>query len=169
LPHLEKILKQGFIYSGKYLPDNEIRLGGWEKLPYVYCNIYFDDIKNLPYSFGYGLIISADIIKDQGMILNKTWSVHPTSDSIYIKPHDIDYNQKIKLVKEQVSRLSDLLPAMMNHEVLIKDKIDLHKYLRTLVLPGLENPYGNIQEILNDNGYHNIKIFSNLPDAKDIY
>jgi len=45
LPHLEKILKQGFILSGRYLCDDETILGGWEKLPYIYCNIYLMILK----------------------------------------------------------------------------------------------------------------------------
>jgi hypothetical protein len=171
-PHLEKILKQGYILSGKYLPDTETRLGGWEKLPYVYCNIYFDDIKNLPYSFGYSLIINPKIIRDHGMIFNIGWKVHPAENSIYIKPNDIDHDKKINFIKEYIKNpiSSSTLPPMMTHEVLIKDKIDVHKYLIGLILPGLETGYGGIQKILNENGYENIKIFttSNLPDAKDL-
>jgi hypothetical protein len=122
LPHLEDILKQGYILSSRYLPDDKTRLGGWEKLPYVYCNIYFDSIKNLPHSFGYSFIIHPKIVKDQGMIFNKGWAVHPNKNSIYVKPNDADYDKKINLIKEFIknSTVPSILPPMMNHEVLIK-------------------------------------------------
>lgn len=127
---VEKILKQGYILSGRYLPDNETRLGGWEKLPYIYCNIYFDDIKNLPYSFGYSLILDPKIIRECGIIFNKGWYVHPQDESIIIKPNDIDYDKKINMIKEFIKNRAGSLtnmPEIMTHEVLIKDKIDIHK------------------------------------------
>lgn len=36
------------------------------------------------------------------------------------------------------------------------------------VLPSMEGMYDNIQKILNEYGYTNIKIFTTLPDAKDL-
>lgn len=171
MPHLEKMLKQGYILSGRYLPDSETRLGSWEKLPYVYCSIYFDDIKNMPQSFGYSLVIHPKIIKDKGIIFNKGWWVHPTKTSIFIKPNDIDYDKKMNLIEEHV-KIPFPHIAMMNHEILIKDKIDLHKYLIALILPGEDGPiHDKIQKILEDNKYNNIKIFttSNLPDFKDLF
>lgn len=177
--HINKILEQGYIYSGRYLPDDETRLGGWEKLPYVYCNIYFDDVKNLPHSHGYTLILHPKIIKDKGIIFNKGWAVHPTKDSIFIKPNDENYDEKINLIKELVKNPTYLpkydnkpnpLHPIMHHEVLIKDKIDVHKYLIGLLLPGLEGMSDNIQQILDKNGYKNIKIFttSDLPNVKEL-
>jgi len=178
LPHLKKILKTGYIFSGKYLPDEDIRLGGWEKLPYVYCNIYFDDIKNLPFSHGYSLIIDPIIIKEKGIIFNKGWKVHPTEDSIQIKPNDPDYDNKINLIKELVENpshlpenIKNIMPGFMHHEILIKDHIDLHKYLIGVIIPGMEGFDDDIRQILNENGYKDIKIFtsSNLPDTKDLF
>ena len=169
---IEKMLKQGYILSGRYLPDTETRLGGWEKLPYVYCNIYFDDIKNLPHSFGDTLIIHPKIIKERGIIFNKGWKVHPDKDSIFIKPNDIEYDNKINMIKEFIEnpiKIRDNMPEIMIHEVLIKDKVDLHKYLIGLILPGT-GTYDNIQKILDENGYKNIKIFtaSDLPEFKNL-
>ncbi len=183
LPHIEKILKQGYILSGKYLADDETRLGGWEKLPYIYCNIYFDDIKNLPYSFGYSLIIDPLIIKECGIVFNKGWKVHPNEDSINIKSHDTDYDKKIAAIKEFIKYPEQYsffaktpdgkvrLPPMMVHEVLIKDKIDVHKYVIGLVLPGMAEMTDSIQKILDENMYDKIKIFttSDLPNAKEIF
>lgn len=173
-PHLKKILEQGYIYSGKYLPDDETRLGGWEKLPYIYCNIYFDDIKNLPHSFGYTLIINPKIIIDKGIIYNIRWHVHPNKDSIYIKPRDIDYDEKINLIKELVKNPPQApnnlkLPEFMQHEILIKDKIDIHKYLSGIILPNMEGFDDNIKDILKKNNYNNVKIFTKLPDTKDLF
>ncbi|XWV25434.1 hypothetical protein QJ856_gp0328 [Tupanvirus deep ocean] len=171
--HLKKILQQGFILSGRYLPDDETRLGGWEKLPYVYCSIYFDDIKNLSHSFGYSFIIDPRIIWDSGMIFNKGWMVHPTNDSIIIRPHDVDYDNKINSIKEYIKNPPGPitnLPPIMAHEVLIKDKIDVRKYVVGLILPGFEGIGNDIQKILEEGGYKNIKIFHkpNLPNAKEL-
>lgn len=174
LPHMEKILKQGYILSGKYLSDDEIRLGGWEKLPYVYCSIYFDDIKNLPHAFGYSLIINPIIIKECGIIFNDGWQVHPGDNSIQIKPHDDDYDKKMIMIKNSIKKPKGFkinLPEIMRHEVLIKDKIDVHKYVIGLLLPGMDEQTDMIQKILDENKYKNIKIFTtaNLPNAKDLY
>lgn len=180
LPHLEKALSQGYIYSGRYLPDSETRLGGWEKLPYVYCNIYFDDIKNLPHAFGYTYILHPSIIKSEGIIFNKGWLVHPTNTSITIKPKDPDYDIKIAEIKSLVEnptylpKISDgkiTLPGIMQHEILIKNKINLHKYLIALLLPGFEGiQKDNMQKFLENEKYTNVKIFttSDLPSTKDL-
>lgn len=180
LPHLKKALIDGYIYSGKYLPDSETRLGGWEKLPYVYCNIYFDDIKNLPYSHGYTYVLHPFIIKSEGIIFNKGWQVNPTKDSIIVKPNDPDYDAKMAEIKSLVENPTYLhkingeirTHPFMHHEILIKDKIDLHKYLIALILPGVEGiQKDNMQKLLENEKYTNVKIFapsSDLPPSTDL-
>lgn len=168
--HLETMLQQGFIYSGRYLPPETIRLGGWEKLPYIYCSIFFNDLHNLPYSFGYSLILNPSIILNEGIIFNKGWNVHPTEDSIIIQPNDPMYNNKIQQIHDYLEKPNkpSMIPALMHHEVLIKNKIDLHKYLVALILPGMDFGYENISNILNENNYNNISIFTELPSLDEL-
>lgn len=77
---------------------------------------------------------------------------------------------QIKKFAENLTGFQSQMPEIMTHDVLIKDKIDVHKYLVGLILPGTDGMYDNIQNILNEYGYKNIKIFttSKLPDLKDL-
>lgn len=178
LPHFDKILESGFIFSGKYLPDEEIRQRGWEKLPYVYCHIYYDDIKNLPFAHGYSFIIDPMIILDKGMIFNKGWHVHPNKDSIIIKVNDSNFDNKMNEIRELLinpTYVPEILRKLrgpyrfMDHEILIKDSIDLHKYLIAVIIPNIVN-IDTYEQELNEKGYKNVKIFttSTLPDIKDL-
>lgn len=177
LPNLESILNDGYIFSNIYLPHEKKRLSGWESLSYVYCNIYFDKLKNLPHNFGYSVILHPKIIENEGIIFNKGWLVHPTEDSIFIEPHDPKIKIKINEIKKIIKNPTKLaetminLPSMMQHEVLIKDKIDLHKYLLGIIVVNLDiSLIEKIKNIIKIKKYKNVKFITDgkLPSFKEL-
>lgn len=177
LPNLESILNDGYIFSNRFLPHDKKRLSGWESSSYIYCNIYFDKLKNLPYSFGYSVILHPKIIEEEGIIFNKSWRVHPTKDSIYIKPYDPKIKTKINQIKNFIKNPTKLaetmirLPPMMHHEVLIKDKIDLHKYLLGIIVFDFDiSLIEKYKNIIKNKKYKNVRFIMNgkLPSFNEL-
>ena len=139
-------------------------------MPYIYSNIYFLKLKNLPHSFSYSLIIDPKIIKEQGIIFNKGWKVHPSVDSIQINPHDTQISSKINQIQKYVKEnMTSWLPPFMQHEVLIHDKIDLGKYLLAVVIFDITE-ISKIKRIIKDTLYSDIKILigNTLPSYSEL-
>ena len=165
LKRLYNILKEGKIYANKYIDKKFIRLAGWERLPYVYTNIFFNDLQNIETSFGISLILHPKILYEQVSIFNEKWQVHPTEESIYLNPFDgkKSIDEKLNLIKLKISKNlneKNKVLQIMNHELLFIARICLDDYLIGILCPGCNmNEIIKIQNLLKKYKYENVKIF----------
>ena len=133
--NLLAVLKDGNLRPGKDLPKKRRIFSGGEPLEYIYGNIQFTDIKNLPYYGSIVLILNPKIIKDYGVIFNQGWFKSPTNTSIYVRKDDTEENKskKIQEIKDYVANPTyyknapnpDIISAHMAHELLFDTPIPL--------------------------------------------
>lgn len=96
LNNIYSILKDGKIKLGKDVKQDQRMHSGNTPLPYIYANIYFNDIKNLSHP---------KIINDYNIIFNEGWTSFPSNNIIL--------NQKnIKKVKKFVKNPTSLTPLV---------------------------------------------------------
>ena len=166
IENLKQILETGIIYPGKYLTEDQLRLSGESKSEYVYCHMYFDDLKNLPHSFGISLILHPNIACDNGFVFNKGWRVSPDDDSIVVTKNDANYADKITEIRQFIKN-PDSLPekvrqiSFMDHEVLFDHPIMLTSD-NVLGIMGLFDSIDldSVREIVNRKHY-NTRLYDN--------
>ena len=119
-----KILKSGYLYAGFYTKN--YRLFGRPEAKYVYFTLYDP---NNPHKFGYNFFISDRILYHRSFRHSLGWH-----------SEDSDVNTKVKYPKDNIKKIlaeitSHIINlvgsarAWMGHEILIKKKVNLHKYL----------------------------------------
>ena len=74
--NLFKILKDDIMKRVKDVEKKRRHLGGPDPSDYVYGNIYFDDIKNIPSLGAITLIFHPDIINKYGTIFYRLWAIN---------------------------------------------------------------------------------------------
>jgi len=175
IKNLYKILETGKLTAGKNVP-NMRNLSGWELLDYIYCLIYFDDLKNLPVAWGVAtIILHPKILNKYGAIFNKGWSVHPTEDSIIINKEDDNIDTKLKEIKDYLKNYKSPsefeMPEIMQQEVLFKEDIPLDNNILAIVCTNCSNHVmKKIKKIIKGKPYSNVKILTNniLPKLDDL-
>ena len=70
---IKHILNDGVLYPGKYLYPVQRKFCG-EECPsdYIYTNIYFEDIKNIDYTWGASVILHPKIMLAGGLLYGCT-------------------------------------------------------------------------------------------------
>jgi len=166
---IENILKSGTIKLGTHTKERNFYKNNMASLPYVYCNIEFDDVpininNNYPLLFPYILLIHPKIIINHNLIFNKQWSISPTSDSIYINKEDNFNKNKKKLeeIKKSLIKIKNKTEFRQNyHEILFKEDINLKDNLLGIIYKYNEDKT-YILELLKKYNYKNIKIYNNI-------
>lgn len=153
---LISILNDGYIFTGA---ETDARnFSGYETEPYVFCNVYFDKIKNIKAFTGVSLLIHPKIILTHNVEFGKGWG---GNTAMTFKPNDpikiIKKNIKtmVKLVKYPEELQKDLHPTHQ-HEIRIDSKIKLDDYLLGIVCH--TEQFDIIKDIINKK-YKNIKIY----------
>jgi hypothetical protein len=130
---LKTILEDGFIRPGKDVDPKFWKLhGSMEAANFIYANIYFNDLKNLPLTILYSFVLHPKILYDFDIVFNQSWKVEPTDDSIRINKSDSEQikNNKIRKIKKSIADSEgSFLPEIMRHEILISDKISVKDYV----------------------------------------
>jgi hypothetical protein len=173
--NIYKILKDKYIKSSS--KTKNISMGG-EQLPYIYSNIYFNDIKNIKEINCMLFIISPFIIFDMDVYFNQGWSVYPDKNSkLNLKKSDsIDVLlKKINKIKKIIDNPKDLGDMFLNlptrtHECLFPKNISLEDHLLGIVCYKCD--VKKIRKLLKGTAIENVKIFSNgegLPSLKDLF
>ena len=177
-------------YIEDILKSNKIKIGTnsgnmnysytKELLPYVYCNIEFDNVPinhrtELPL-FHYILLLHPKILyENETIIFNKEWQIDPNEDSIYINKEDTDdiKKNKIKEIKNQLKEFKKRVEKSLGqnsfdqnyHEVLFTKDINLKDNLIGIVC---NNQFFNyteyIEELLKKYEYNNIKIYDKITE-----
>ena len=177
LKNFKNILKSGQIKLGSNIPIKDKFLSGFVNEPYVFTNIYFEDLDNLDDFKDLSLIIKPKIINSQSIEFVGGWGnfsiakINP-NDSESVKIEKI--NQMKKFIEKPYNLPNILLecPRFMQHEVRFTKPIDINKYLEGVVIyytnnDELEKKLKKVKKLLKKYNLDNINIFSH--DKKIIY
>ena len=121
--NLLDILKTGKLMANKYLPPEKRRMSGDNDKDHVFATITQKSHMNID-NFGYGLIFSKKLLKENKFYFNSSWAAYPHDNSIIFVPNDPDYQSKISSVFD-ILRTHDY---PYKHEILFEDEVSL-KYL----------------------------------------
>ena len=128
-PHIKniyKILKSGYLKPG--IKTGIVRMWGW-KNPSKYIYLMFYDITRgiMPH-----LELDSNLLLENIAYLNNSWGGEPHKNSIRIDGSKLNKKQlKEILTKYRNYQKKD---GMSEHEILLKNDIDLVKYLRKITL-----------------------------------
>jgi len=176
--NLKNIIKSGYIKLGSDIPIKDKFLSGCEDEPFVFSNIYFDDLDNLEFFNDLSLIIKPEIIENQQIIFIGGWG---NIEVLQILPSDdIQLKQeKILRIKNYITEpygLPDIVlnsPKSRQHEVRFTEPIDIHKYLEGISIyysdqDELNEKFQKIKKILTKYNLEDIKIYSTNKNIIDI-
>lgn len=136
-PNLKGIITDGQIRLGSDIPEEQKFLSGYVDEPYVFANIYFDQLENLKWFGNYSLIFSSKIILDQDVEFIGGWGnsyitiTHPSDNAKQLE-------KKLDLVKKFIAKPEGLpkivleAPPYHHHEVKFNKPIQIDKYLRAI-------------------------------------
>lgn len=169
--NFKNIIKSGQIKLGSDIPIKDKFLSGFIDEPYVFTNIYFEDLDNLEEFKDLSFIIKPEIIDSQPIEFIGGWGNISIEK---IKPNDskLVKIEKINQMKNFIENPHDLpnivleSPKFMQHEVRFSNPIDIHKYLEGVVIGGytnhdeLEIKLKKIIKLLKKYNLENIKVFS---------
>lgn len=168
--NFKNIIKTGYLKLGSDIPVKHKNLSGYVDEPYVFANIYFEDLDNLEWFCDLSLIIKPEIINSQIIQFIGGWGNLLVTE---INPQETKSEKIIKIneFKEYIINpygLPDILlqaPKYRQHEVRFTSPINLHQYLDGVVIY-----YGNedelvkkvkrIKKLLKKYNFENIKIYS---------
>lgn len=171
LKNFKNILKTGQIKLGSDISEKDKYLSGYEDEPYVFTNIYFDDLDNLEWFNDFTFIIKPEIINSQPIHFVGGWGgviiakMEP-SDSESEKLNKI--NQMKKFIEKPYGLPNIVLeaPKYLQHEVRFTKPIDIHKYLEGIVISGYKNEnelkkkLKYMKKLLKKYHFEHIKIYS---------
>ncbi len=168
--NFKNIIKSGEIKLGTDIPVDDKYLSGYVDEPYIFANIYFEDLDNLEAFNDLSFIINPNIIDTQTIELIGGWGNILVTK---IEPQDskTEKIQKINIFKEYIKNphsLPDIVlqsPKYRQHEVRFSSPIDIHKYLDGIVIYSnndeeLKIKIKKIKKILKKSNLKNIKIYS---------
>nr|WBF71210.1 hypothetical protein [Megavirus caiporensis] len=192
--NLKDILESGIIYPGKYLKRDQQKLTVDSE--FVYANIYFEDLNNIPNLPDFGLLIHPKILYENGMYFHKGWT-GPKEGDIHIKTTNtpIQISKKLKQIREFIKNPLSLpkiiqnFPGTHHHEVYFDHPIKLNsenligivcnycdkaeynfetweKYQDTT-----DKPLRKLKKIIEGKPYYNVKVITQnypLPELKDL-
>jgi hypothetical protein len=148
-PGIEKILKildDGYIKLGTDVDEKYRVYTGANGTNYIFCNIYFPDIKNMSYWWtftnGVGLILHPKLLYNNGAIFNKGWQGGPytTKNNGFVIDKNDNYKTKrrtLMKIKKWLKNPHDIKEILqknehMNHEIIFNKQIPI-KYIIGIV------------------------------------
>lgn len=152
LKNLKNILKEGLIKLGSDIPIEDKYLSGYEDEPYIFANIYFEDMDNLEWFNDYSLIIKPEIIDYQQVMMiggwgNKEIGIINPSDNKEVKIQKLEQMKKYVLNPQDLPEILLSSPKYMQQEVRFTSPIDIKKYLEGISI-GYENEKERDEKIL---------------------
>lgn len=145
--NLKDILESGIIYPGKYLRKDQQKLTIDSE--FVYANLYFEDLNNIPNLPNFGLLIHPKILYENGMYFHKGWTCDcvniiytirrnpngtgPKEGDIHIKTTNTpkQISKKFKQIREfirnplSLPKIIQNFPGTHHHEVYFNHPIKL--------------------------------------------
>jgi hypothetical protein len=184
LSNLKSILKNGILKISSNV--NNINYGDSlyendKKPPYLYCQIVFDDMKELnkdrDYSSIYSLLLHPKILFDNNAIFNKQWEGFPIKknqatkhimESININKND-NYENKIKNIKKIKNIIKEKLIENKlheeKHEFIFTKDIKIKNYLIGILYnKHYKEDIQIVNNILKKYGYNNIPIYYDIKE-----
>ncbi len=179
--NLESILTSGKIKLGSEIPIEQKYLSGFENEPYIFANIYFDDLKNLKHGTEYSLIISPKILGEHDIIVNAGWGNYEI-EKILSSDDSGTVDSKLKLVRKFIKNPTGLpkmlldYPSYRLHEVKFNKPIDVQKYVKGIAIynhdeKDFNSKVSKIKKILEKTGLTDIKVFdgNKLPSYSKVF
>jgi hypothetical protein len=168
-------LKDGYIRLGKDLPKKYRVLGGYEPLNEIYGNILFDDLYKKQIYWGPTFIIKPEIVEKYDVGLRFGWqgdeTLVKTSDSNNIFWKKIDAMHKfLKEAKLKVKLGTGKITKRelhWQHEVVFRKKINIKKYVSTIIGDFFTNEELEIIRKIIDKKKYNIKIIKRDNSKKE--
>ncbi len=175
--NFKNIIKDGKIKIGSDIPIGDKYFSGYVDEPYIFANIYFNDLDNLEWFNDLSFIIKPEIIDSQSVELIGGWGnlfidkIEP-NDSKLVKIKKINKIKKFIVKPYGLPNIVLENPKFMQHEVRFNAPIDIYKYLEGISInytdqDELKIKIKRIKKILKKYNLENIKIFSY--DKKILY
>lgn len=173
---LLNILKTGVIKGGMYVDKKYRMFSGVDDNvnDSVFCSIYFDDLKNIPFTFSISLLFSPKILKELPFAFGKGWGFQPMFE--IFKPYDkkTEFTKKLKKIRKYIKNpdLPEKLkeqPGLFHHELFTSKEVEINKYLVGIICYcDDEKSVEKIKKAIKKSGLKNIKLFrTNIPPSYD--
>jgi hypothetical protein len=155
-----KILKDGYLYASSETKISGLYPGGL--LDYVYFSL-FGSVKDIHVMAGVNFILDIKILYDQpfryayswtGNDMNKNIEANPKNDNIDDILYELDKHIKTSIEQDPYE--------IGNHEILIKEKVDLNKYLVAICCS--KKISSNAKKYIKKY-YPNVKIIDQIPNS----
>jgi hypothetical protein len=157
ISNLYKILKSGYLKSGKEVGKRRL-IGNDLNEPlseYIFLTLLIPGyLQVLPH-----FELNTNLLLDNVSYLSTGWNAKPTKVSVKINGSVINNKQLTKILNTYLKYMKDYY---YNHEILVENKIDLKKYLKTIRIDNCMKKYKTCTKILNllKKEYPDVKIVS---------
>ena len=162
------ILTDGIIYPGKDLKYEQRNFAADKSSEYVFTNIYFEDLKNLPGPKQYSFILHPKILYKYGFYFNEQWKGDVMEDSLCVNTFDSPKQiiHKLNIIRKFLTGppFSEWIEInnLMSHEILFDHPIDLSdgNLLAIVCRNATQNQLNEIRKIIKNKPYKNVLIIT---------
>jgi len=153
-----KILSDGYLYSSTYSEQQGI---SGVPLQYVYFTLLGD---NISFHGGVNFIISTDILFERSFRYALSWIGSHINETTKVNYKFNDVNKVLDKINLYIDNIKKMDPdhSIMSHEILLKKKINLHRYLVAICC---RKKLSSDIIIFIKNHYPNVKILDTFPKS----
>lgn len=172
---LLNILKTGIVKGGVFVnPKYRMWSGDDDNVnDSIFCSIYFDDLKNIPFTFSISLLFSPKILKDLPFTFGKGWGYDPSFESFKPSNTKSEFKKKIRKIRKYLKNpdLPQKLKeqtGLFHHELYTQKEVEISKYLVGIICYSDDEKFiEKLKKAIKKTGL-NIKLFkTNIPPDYD--
>ncbi|XWV26677.1 hypothetical protein QJ857_gp0383 [Tupanvirus soda lake] len=155
-----KILRDGYLRPSKETKESGIFPAG--SLDHIYFSL-FGSVKDIYALAGITFILDSKILYERPFRYALTWAGNVLEKSIPVNPEYDDVSEVLnKIDKHIINMVQNEPDEIGTHEILLKDKINLHKYMVAICC--YNRLSADVIDYVNHN-YPNVEIINKIPNT----